>query len=580
MINGIYALASLDGSPIGERDRAALSLPPGAGDCAASGHDGDAAAIDTTPDAVFAGYLDEHGALAAALGMDRRTSRCALAVAALDRYGDATATHMPGEWSLLRWDAPSRTLTLCAADTCRDPLYFAVAGGKVAVAPDIHRLAAIDWIGARIDPRGLLLSMARAPMRGTLAGETILRGVVQVQPGSCVRISARGTQVGAVRPFVVGTELWPGSFADAIAELDALLLDIIRQQVARTSSIAVLQSGGLDSSLLAVYVARARTADQDVLHLTSAAPPGSGLKDETDFARMVADHLGAPMIPIVPDADGSFYRPSERRLATMQSPAASPRHYLYDALEQAAVDRGAASLFDGAFGELTITGYRSLGPQSTTLRNRLGKAARAALAMRPRWRVPQDAFHVRLSRDTLALVRGAFDREWRLASSTMPDRPLGTPCGMVPGAEKCWLQPTATIDPALRYVMPFRDRRLMALFARMPTDFLTYDGIDRAPGRALLSGHVPDAIRDRPKGAAFSPDYFIRVKREAPMARERMAVLAAAGADDWIDFKWLDRSLASIVAGDHSETRDIFLVQATTIAAEFLYRLAKGAIHE
>ncbi len=565
--DGLYALASLDGAPLDARDLAVLGLHADDAErgCAIAIRDGQATVAGRGGDGAFLGHLDEPAALAETLGLDRSSSAATLALAALDRFGADAPTHMPGEWSLLRWNAAARTLVLLVSDTIRDVLLFATDGRRVAVAPHIDILRRLDWIDATPWNRGLLPYLGQTELRNTLTGETMLRGVRRMMAGTQATIAPNRTTSSMRGPLPV-PEPWRGSFTDAVEALDATFRQIVRQQMTRHRGAAIMLSGGLDSSLIATFAGAERLPGFPLIAVTSAAPPGSGFADEMPFSCAVADAAGMSVLAVVPDAAVSVYQPSDRLLRSLQHPIVSPRHYVYDALFAAAVDHGADTIFDGSHGEWTVTGYLSV----TNWQQRMRDIARNAIGFVGR--SAQEPFQVRLSPSAIAFARQEFDTHPRKAIFSDPYRRDGNaPCGYATAIANTLLQPTTTPWPGLRLSLPFRDRRLLALFAGMPGRFLVEAGMTRAPARAMLAGKIPDAVRLRPHGLAFSPDYMMRIRGQAMAARASIAAYRRAGVDEWIDLDWLDAALVRMAARRDAPMGAVFQVQSTATAAAFLY---------
>lgn len=557
--DGLYALASLDGAPLAMRDRLALGLPADTdAPVLVRARDGGAPATIGPP--AFLGHLDEPDALAAELGLDRATPPARLLCAALARFGDVTPARVPGEWSWLDWDG--MTLTLMASDTLRDRLLFATDGRRVAVAPHVAALARLDWVERRPDSANLLRHMGRAPLRTTIGDRTMLGGVRRVEAGTCVRI-ARGRTWASTRLPLPEPVPWTGGFAEAVEALEAVLRHSLRALMVRHPASAVLLSGGLDSSLLAVFAAAERGAGS-LVALTSVAPPDSGLPDEAGFARMVADQAGIAMRPVVPGPDADPYRPGDAMLRWMQHPLASPRHYLYDALYREAREAGADAVLDGSEGEWSLTAYPDgLGPRQR-VRDWLG-----GLGARMRAPSVHDAFQVRLSAPALAVAAHELGPAMRLPPSRFVHR-RGGPWGYSPSIEQTLGQTTTTPLPEVRRLLPLRDRRLLTMFAGMPYRFVTEGGLARAPGRALLAGKVPDAVRLRTRGAPFSPDYPYRMRRHAARTRAYLADYVRAGVGEWLDLAWLDTALGVIATRDDVPLDLLFQAQATAMTAAFL----------
>ncbi|MDB5678802.1 asparagine synthetase B family protein [Sphingomonas bacterium] len=570
-ISGLYGLFGLDGRPIDDADAAALGLtvdgPPGA--MLAEGVDRQAPAAVHRSDAggrttLLLGDLDEPEAMADRLALSRATPPADLARAALLKFGAETPVLLTGEWTLLHWE-PEGRLTLMASAARRDRLFFVASGARCAVAPDLAGLSRIAWVGDEIDAAGLLFGMGRTDLRGRRGGRTMLKRVRQLVPAECVTI-----ELDDIR-HETATVLTPqprnrGTFEDAIAEADALLRLIMRQRAARTTMPAVLLSGGLDSSLLACLAAEEHAADQPLGLITSVAPAGSGIADERQFADIVAAALGLAVDPVAPPLDADTYRPPDHIIAGAGGPFLSNRHCLTEAFQVAARAAGATMLVNGTYGEMSVTGWFP----GTTIKQRLRAMARRMIRGRPPV-VPNEtnAFHVRIAPGRLAQLPDEISRAIASPSPVVVEQASDL-WGYVPGIEKALGQSNEFYGGALRMDFPFRDIRLLRLFAGMPQSFFMRQGMDRAPARRILDGHLPDSIRLRRSGMPASPDHIVRLQRQAPQARERIAAFRRADVGEWLDLDWLDRVLERVAAHGPADVGDANEVQLTAINAEIL----------
>ena len=575
MKSGIYGLAALDGAPLDPRDRALL-FPAGeagllaAPGCAMAARDHDQRAIHADGDGddlcLLLGELHEPAADARRLGLDPGTPPVRLVAAAHDRWGVDASTRLSGEWLLVRWHGAARTLTLLMSECARDDCYFAVASGRIAVAPELTRLADLSWVDDGFDDEMLTRSMARFPLRMGYEGRTILKGVNRLVAATMVTIRAEGVVTQSAAP-VPPPPLLDIGFEEAMAQVESLLRTIMRRRLKGAGDVAFLLSGGLDSSLLACLGAEEAGSGQRLHFLTSAAPADSGIADETGWAALVADHLNVPLTRVVPPADVDVYAPTPRMLALWEAPVASPRHYLYRAFEDEAVARGAGSIFDGSFGELTISspGFYLDSPFKSP--RGMARAARDGLRAMAQGRAKalEGQFHVQLAPGLFAdLARGArapVEAPRRL-------RP-GEPFGFEAGRAKAMRQDVAASDPRTRYSLPLRDSRLARLVASFPAGFAVHDGAPRAMIRALLRGRVPDRIALRECKMAFSPTFEPMLRQQAGAARERIAAQREAGAGDWLDLAWLDETLGRVTTSYSLNADQAFRVQSTAIAAEF-----------
>ena len=577
--SGIYGLFRLDDGPVDPRDADALGI--GCGDLSGAAfvhavdpHDPNALHRVEADGAltILVGHIEEPQALAARLKVAPTLPAALLARAALDRFGGETAAEMIGEWSLLHWDRRDRRLVLTMSAARRDRLFFAVDGPRVAVAPNLFALSRIAWIGNRLDEAGLLVSIGRADLRAALREEmgdrTMLAKVRQLEPATRLTITADGIRCDAAA-ILVPQPRWTGSFDDAVVAAEETMRTILRARIARTAVPGVLLSGGLDSSTIAWLAARERAAEQRMILLTSVAPPGSGLADEAAFADAVADRIGLTAEHVSPPEDADIYRPSDAILGGASRPPMPVRHCLTETFQARGKALGATALFDGSFGEATLTGKFAL----TTMRQRLrGTAGRLRRALAGAVEEParHGPFHVRLSPARLAALPAAMRAP---PPSAMVENEIRRPrdaWGYLPGADKALLHPNEFYPGALRMEFPFRDVRLLRLFAGFPAGFLVHDGLDRAPVRHMLAGHLPDMIRLRRSGRPASPDHMARLQRQASAARGRIATFRKAEVQEWIDLDWLDQMLATIAARGPANFAESYEVQLTAITAEFL----------
>ena len=569
--SGIYGCFRLDGGPVEAGDAAALGLDTGtvARSAVAQGvdHHQPAAVQCRAVGAaltILVGQIEEAPALAARLGLAPAIPVADLALAALQRFGGETHAEMIGEWSLLHWDG-ARRLTLMQSAARRDRLLFAISGARVAVAPDIFPLARIPWIGAAMDEAGLLYALGRADLRGMAGDRTMLARVRQLEPGGSVTIEPGGARRTAAA-VLVPQPRWTGSFDDAVAAAEELLRRIMRARLAHIARPAAMLSGGLDSSTLAWLAAEERGAGQDLLLMTSVAPPGSSRPDEAQFADLVAGRLGLTAMHLSPPHDANIYRPPLAVLTGASGPPLPSRHCLTETFQQTARAAGATAIIDGTFGEMTVT--RKLPHRPTfrrLLRQMAGEARRRLVAARNR---DDNRFHVRLAPHRLADLPDCIAA--RIAADAPAARDEGELWGYLPGAAKSLHQPNEFYGGAIRAEYPYRDLRLLRLFAGFPAAFATHDKVDRAPVRRMIQGHLPEAIRLRPSGLPASPDHLDRIRRQAPLARTRIADFRRAGVDDWLDLDWLDAALLRVGAQGAAGYVDANEVQMTAIVAEFL----------
>ncbi len=561
--SGLWGLVRADGAPIAPADSARLGLPRTDSDRTAIGLDSqDPELVDALCDSggqtILTGWIADRGGLAVRLGMPAGSSPAACARAALMRFGKDAPAEMLGEWSLYHSE-PSGAVWLMQAATTRDRLFFAASGERLAFAPDAMVLRKLDWIDGELDPETVGLSLGRYELRQQMGARSIFQGIEKVPPGGSIRFAGgRSVQRGST-PMLVPQPGFAGDAGEALAALEGTLRTVLRERLGMTGRTAILLSGGLDSSLLAALAAQELA--EPPLAFCSIAPPGSGIVDEFSFAEAVAKQHGIVIEPVCPDPEADPFRPAFQVLAGAEIPLLSNRHCLTSRFHQVARGLGATMLVNGTYGEMSVTS-RLPGPPS--LRQRLGAVRRLiASKLRP----DHDDFHVVLAPHRLDML-AQRRTEPAPASGAIPEEP--DLIGYIAGSEKALAQPNAYYAGALRMDFPYRDLRLLRLYASLPRT-IAYDlGADRGPVRSISKGLLPESVRLRQRGMPADPGHYARLKAFAGPARSRIAAFRRAGIDDWLDLGWLDQNLARVAQRGVTDVGDANRVQLTALAAEYL----------
>ncbi len=576
--SGLYALINLDGSPVDGADARQLGLAHRPGPILAKARDAaQPLAIHHRNTAnevtLFAGFLDEAGDLAASLGLSRQADDLTIALAAWQRHGADMPYHSLGEWSFLHWRA-GEGVVLVSSMPRRDRICFARVGHRIAIAPNIWALSRLPWVGDGIDEVGFRFGLMPYQVRQQAGMLTALAKVRQLPFGGSVHMAPSAETQGQSRswrshdstPFL-------GSQDDAVAEAEALLRRLVQQRVERGGNPGALLSGGLDSSLLVWLLSETRGGQPPFPCFASAVEKGSGLANELDKARTVGDELGLPVLQIVPPEHISPYQPSIDQIVFGNGTITSARHYLYDQFAHAAAEHGVSELYDGLYGEQTVTNRYPLAGLNFRLR----------------------AFVLRLIGRHRPPPMVQSDTPIRFAPHRLRDEPPAIshakqqnhgPAFRFPRPGERWLfargdfmrlsPPSELLPGRVRSNFPFRDIRLWRLFAGFPTEFAVQNGMDRAPVRMMLKGRLPDSIRMQPKGLPFSPDYLHRLRNHATAQAARIPLLRRFDVDDWFDLDWLEASLRRIAVNGVANIEEATAVQMTAMNAEMLYWWRNG----
>jgi hypothetical protein len=568
-------LANLDRTPLSQADLRELSLqtPIPESHGAVCGRVADAENVGAAHSAQrgnkwcwLLGEIENQHEIAALLGSQSAPAEVVLA--ALQKWGPKVSDLLRGEWSLVWWDGDNGALWLGASRQLRDHTYFAHQAGRVAISGDLLRLGSLSWVGSSHDPCGIAAALGSSNLRQQLRGRTPFKGISTLQPGTMHRFAADGSHAvfghADDRPIPA-----QGSFGDAVAAIEQRLQTIVSDLLSRHQRIAILLSGGLDSAIVARFVAQTRKPGQQIVALTAVSPPGVFLPDERALAASVAASFDFEQRLVWPGEDARIFRPDPAHFADGRLNL-SPRHYLDKALFDAARDFGATLILDGTAGELSVTASyppATLANWLRAMKRWLGEVAaqhRAASAM------PGEAFLVPPSPILLGMLPPSIDPEPRPRRPRFWPRKAG-PMGLADGHEKASRSPTSVPGGGMRQHSPLRDLTLLKMVGGLPAAFVARGGEDRALARALLRGHVPDHVAMQSKGLGFSVDYDLRFKDELFQVPERYAEWRQADVARWLDLDWLEREIARVSGLEDVPVSEKFRVQLSVLAAEYFH---------
>jgi asparagine synthase (glutamine-hydrolysing) len=209
-------------------------------------------------------------------------------LAAYTQWGEGFVERLRGMFAFALYDAGRNRLLLARDRAGEKPLFYAHAGGTLWFASELKSLLAAPAFSRVLDREALDFYLAYGYVPGH---RCILRGVNKLPPGHAAAFHLERGRLD-VRPYwrLPPAPTGPGpDAATLVDELDELLLDSVRGQLVADVPVAVLLSGGLDSSLVTAMAAR--SSDRPVRTFT-ASFPGHGVFDESAHARTVARHYG------------------------------------------------------------------------------------------------------------------------------------------------------------------------------------------------------------------------------------------------------------------------------------------------
>jgi asparagine synthase (glutamine-hydrolysing) len=229
-----------------------------------------------------------------------------------EELGDRCFERLRGMFAAALWDRRRRRLVLARDRFGIKPLYVAEVSGGLAFSSELRPLIALG-APARPDVQAVADFLSLGYVPGEATG---LEDVRSVAPGS-VLVHEQGRT--AEHAFA---EIEPGT----VTELEPALRESVRLHLRSDVPLAVLLSGGLDSSLVAALAAG---ASEQPLH-TFTVGFGEAAFDELEFARIVADAIGSEHheVAVRPDAAADLPEIVARLEEPLADPSAIPLYYV------------------------------------------------------------------------------------------------------------------------------------------------------------------------------------------------------------------------------------------------------------
>ena len=245
--------------------------------------------------------LEDRRSLSSALDLSQRTTSLRLAAEAYRRRGEGCTDGFAGEFALAVWNDREGSL-LCARDGLGLRPLFIATTATTAAGPDLIVVSNVltaarahPQVSQELDPPALAGFLATGVVAGS---RTAYRAVVPLPPGHTLIVHRGGRSSLRRHWSFPATDERVIRDAGAIIEgYRAVLQEAVAERAAARTS--VLMSGGIDSTSIAA-AAKAVAPGMD-LHAFTAVYRHATTESELPRARLAADALGIPLMPV--DAD-------------------------------------------------------------------------------------------------------------------------------------------------------------------------------------------------------------------------------------------------------------------------------------
>lgn len=470
-------------------------------------------------------------------------SDAALILAAYERFGEAFASELNGDFALALFDSRRRQLFLARDVMGARPLHYCPLPGAVVFASQIASLLEHPGVSTCPDEDGIADLVLDKWDDGH---HTCFKGIYSVPPGHVVAATIDALTLRRHWAFDPAREIRYRS-ADEYAEcFRSLFEDAICRRLRSARSVAVSVSGGVDSSAIFCQAAalRQRGAASAAVHGISMAFPAGTAADEREFLDEI-DLVYNTRIRRLPVSELRLLADADNVVGHLEMPGV-----FWDAYgDVTAAARGmeCSVLLDGYFGDQMLFGrhylvdlarrgrWRKVHHDLRQFSEWMTDAAgffwpdfRAAFlrSLAPRWlfeAAKKRATGWRLARYPACYARPLLDRLLDRQMSRYETRLRFASRH----AEEYYRQATAGHDlvhveqqsriglmHGVQVCHPFRDRDLVAFLMAIPGEAVNREGIPKGLLRRALGSILPEAIRNRRWKADFTAFHLQAVLRE------------------------------------------------------------------
>lgn len=220
----------------------------------------------------------------------RGSSDTEVILALYEEVGEKCFEYLDGMFALALWDSRQQKLLLARDRMGKKPLYWGIFNDTLVFGSELKAVLAHPQVTKELSTEALALYLAHEYIPTPL---TPFTGIFKLRPATYLRY-----QNGEVKE----QSFWNTSFLqrepldrplrDSLVELDQLIDQATKERLVSDVPLGLLLSGGLDSSTVAYYAARAlKERGQGPLRTFSIGFKEAGF-DESDYAARVAVHLG------------------------------------------------------------------------------------------------------------------------------------------------------------------------------------------------------------------------------------------------------------------------------------------------
>lgn len=229
----------------------------------------------------------------------RSGSDTEVVVRAITLWGKSALSRLVGMFAFALLDTQEQTLLLARDCFGIKPLYYTVAGNRLAFASEIKALLRVPDFKPTINAQRLYDYLRFG--RTDDSAQTIIDEVHVLPPAHYVEIDLnQPSKVSPVRYWTLNPEPIDVSFKEATCRVRELFVESVRMHLRSDVPVGVCLSGGIDSSAIAMVMREVAGSALD-LNTFSYVPQEAELSEEK-WIDLVGQRCAARMHKISPDA--------------------------------------------------------------------------------------------------------------------------------------------------------------------------------------------------------------------------------------------------------------------------------------
>jgi asparagine synthase (glutamine-hydrolysing) len=202
-------------------------------------------------------------------------------------YGEQCVTLLRGMFAFALWDARKKKLLLARDRVGIKPLYYVQSGDSLLFASEIKAFRADPSVQLKLNPQAIdtFLTFLYVP-----GAETLFQDVRKLQPGHYLVLEDGIVKVSRYWDLKFTAPESNGHFRDAVAALQEMLRQTVRDHMISDVPVGVLLSGGVDSTALLSFAVH---ETQKKVSSFTIGFEGQKFADERPYAKLAAETFGS-----------------------------------------------------------------------------------------------------------------------------------------------------------------------------------------------------------------------------------------------------------------------------------------------